>query len=86
MQLFDVSTSNQYHFGLYSRTFLIQGDVIFNKYFFTTPLRKDPKDAVMIRGWGMLFGLFSFIKCSQTTIIESGEMESLKSNNDGDGN
>ena len=60
-----VKYSNQYHFGFYSRTFLIQGDVIFNKYFFTTPLQKDPKDAVMIRGWGMLFGLFSFIKCSQ---------------------
>ena len=54
-----VKYSYQYHFGFYSRTFLIQGDVIL-LFFFTTPLRKDPKVAVMIRGWGMLFGIFSF--------------------------
>ena len=46
--------------------------------FLQRPLRKDPKDAAMIRGWRMLFGIFSFIKCSQKTIIESGKMESLK--------
>ena len=51
-----VDYSKQYHFGLYFRTFLIQGDVIL--VFFTTPLRKGPKDAVVIRGWGMLLAFF----------------------------
>ena len=59
MQLFDVSACGLLEtvsFGLYFRTFLIQGDVIL--VFFTTPLRKGPKDAVVIRGWGMLLAFF----------------------------
>ena len=71
MQLSDVSTcgdySKQYHFG-----FSFRETLFYNKYFFTTPLRKYPKDAVMIRGWGMLFGMFPSKNVAKKTIIESG--------------
>ena len=67
MQQFDVCTCEileSISLWLVFKDFSHSGRCYFS-IFFTTPLRKDPKDAVMIRGWGMLFGIFSFIKCSQ---------------------
>ena len=47
MQLFDVSAS-----GLLETISLW---LVFKDF---SPLRKDPEDAVMIRGWGMLLAFF----------------------------